>query len=108
MDCSRTASKPNTFSFHFPSFLRIYPFPKTVIFEHMKKPLISITEGKRSGQPCIRNLRITVGDILSYLASGMTKEEIIDDFPELTTADIQAALAYAADQLNKTVTVTTS
>lgn len=66
---------------------------------------ITITPGRRSGQPCIRNLRITVGDIMGYLASGMSKEEIIADFPELTMSDIQAALEYAANQLNKTVTV---
>lgn len=73
----------------------------------MKNSRISITEGKRSGQPCIRNLRITVGDILSYLASGMTQEEILEDFPELTTNDILAALEYASDQMNRTGHITT-
>lgn len=63
---------------------------------------ISITPGRRSGQPCIRNLRITVGDILSYLASGMTQEELLQDFPELTREDILAALDYAAEQINLT------
>ena len=58
---------------------------------------ITIEDGKRSGQPCIRGLRITVGDILEYLASGMTMEEILEDFPMLTREDILAALAYAAD-----------
>lgn len=58
---------------------------------------ITIEPGKRSGQPCIRGLRITVYDVLSYLAAGMTAEEIIDDFPELTHEDIRACLAYAAD-----------
>lgn len=70
--------------------------------------IITITPGRRSGQPCIRNLRITVGDIMGYLASGMSKEEIIDDFPELTMTDIQATLEYAANQLNKTVSVSSS
>ena len=67
----------------------------------MKKSLINIIEGNRSGHPCIRNLLITVGDILSYLASGMTQEEILDDFPELTRKDILAALAYADNQMNR-------
>ncbi|MES2732730.1 MAG: DUF433 domain-containing protein [Bacteroidota bacterium] len=62
---------------------------------------ITIEPGKRSGQPCIRGLRITVYDILSYLAAGMTIEEIIDDFPELTREDILASLAYAADAEKK-------
>ncbi|MCB9350714.1 MAG: DUF433 domain-containing protein [Lewinellaceae bacterium] len=61
---------------------------------------ITLEPGKRSGQPCIRNLRITVGNILSYLASGMTTEEILEDFPMLTKEDILATLAYAADRYN--------
>ena len=59
--------------------------------------IISINPKVRSGKPCIRNLRITVADILGYLASGMTAKEIIADFPDLTEEDIQACLAYAAD-----------
>ena len=58
--------------------------------------IITIEAGKRSGQPCIRGLRITVYDVLSYLAAGMTPEEIIEDFPVLTREDILASLAYAA------------
>lgn len=54
--------------------------------------------GKRSGKPCIRNLRITVYDVLSMLANGMKPKEIIDDFPELTEEDIYASLSYAADK----------
>jgi uncharacterized protein (DUF433 family) len=61
------------------------------------KKLITIEPGKRNGKPCIRGLRITVYDVLGYLASGMTAEEIISDFPELTKDDIQACLSYAAD-----------
>lgn len=57
---------------------------------------ITIEPGKRSGKPCIRGMRITVQDVLEYLASGMTMEEILDDFPYLTREDIQACLAYAA------------
>ena len=59
--------------------------------------LITINPEVRSGKPCVRNLRITVADVLGYLAAGMSKEEIIADFPELTAEDIQACLAYAAD-----------
>lgn len=59
---------------------------------------ITIEPGKRSGKPCIRGLRITVSDILDYLASGMSEAEILDDFPELTRYDIKAALAFAADR----------
>ena len=59
--------------------------------------LITLEPGKRSGKPCIRGLRITVGDVLGYLASGMTEAEILADFPELTRDDLRACLAYAAD-----------
>ncbi len=62
------------------------------------KKNITFEPGKRSGKPCIRNLRITVYDILGYLASGMTQEEIVKDFPELTKEDILACLSYAADR----------
>jgi uncharacterized protein (DUF433 family) len=58
---------------------------------------ITIEPGKRSGKPCIRGMRITVYDILDYLASGMTEAEIINDFPELEPEDIRASLAFAAD-----------
>lgn len=62
------------------------------------KNIITFENGKRAGKPCIRGLRITVYDILEYLASGMTPEQIVSDFPELTTDDIRAALSYAADR----------
>ncbi len=62
---------------------------------------ITIEPGKRSGKPCIRGLRITVSDVLEYLASGMTQEEILEDFPELTRDDIHAVLAFAADREKK-------
>lgn len=64
--------------------------------------IITIEPGKRSGKPCIRDTRITVYDVLSYLASGMTNEQILKDFPQLTHADILACLAYAADMERKT------
>lgn len=59
---------------------------------------ITIEPGKRGGKPCIRHMRITVYDILGWLAAGMSNNEILTDFPELTTEDIQAALAFAADR----------
>ena len=59
---------------------------------------ITIDPGKRSGKPCIRGLRITVSDVLEYLASGMTDAEILADFPELTIEDIRACLAIAAER----------
>jgi len=60
------------------------------------RKLITIQPGKRSGKPCIRATRMAVQDVLEYLASGMTIEEILDDFPYLTREDIKACLAYAA------------
>ena len=60
--------------------------------------LITIEPGKCGGKPCIRGMRITVYDVLSYLAAGMTTQEILADFPYLTQADIQACLSYAADR----------
>jgi uncharacterized protein (DUF433 family) len=63
--------------------------------------IITIEPGKRSGKPCIRGLRITVQDILEYLAGGMTEEEILQDFSELTREDIRACLAFAADRERK-------
>ncbi len=60
--------------------------------------IITIEPGKRSGKPCIRGLRITVYDVLDYLAGGMTHEEILSDFPDLTEEDIRACLGYAADR----------
>ena len=61
------------------------------------RDLITIEPGKRSGKPCIRGLRITVYDVLEYLASGMSVAEILADFPDLTEEDIQACLQYAID-----------
>jgi uncharacterized protein (DUF433 family) len=59
--------------------------------------IITIDPGKRSGKACIRDLRITVYDVLDYLAAGMNPEEILADFPDLTDEDIRACLAFAAD-----------
>jgi uncharacterized protein (DUF433 family) len=61
------------------------------------RDLITIEPGKRGGKPCVRGLRITVHDVLEYLASGMSEDEILRDFPDLTREDIRACLAFAAD-----------
>ncbi len=63
--------------------------------------IITIEPGKRSGKPCIRGMRITVYDILEYLASGMIEDEILADFSELTREDIRACYAFAADREKK-------
>ena len=60
--------------------------------------IVTMVPGKRSGKPCIRGLRITVYDVLSYLAAGMTEVEILAEFPELTSEDVRACLAFAADR----------
>ncbi|MDO8755259.1 MAG: DUF433 domain-containing protein [Anaerolineales bacterium] len=60
------------------------------------KDIITIEPGKRGGKPCIRGMRITVYDILEYLASGMSEQEILKDFPYLTKQDILACLSFAA------------
>lgn len=62
------------------------------------KKIITIDPGKRGGRPCIRGMRITVYDVLDYLASGMTIDEILNDFPYLTKEDILACFSYAADR----------
>ena len=67
------------------------------------RKLITIESGKRGGKPCIRGLRITVYDVLDYLASGMSEDEILRDFPDLTREDIRACLAFAADRERKLV-----
>jgi uncharacterized protein (DUF433 family) len=64
---------------------------------------ITIEPGKRGGKPCIRGLRITVYDVLDYLASGMTEGEILADFPDLEPEDIRAVLAFAADRERRLV-----
>ena len=69
------------------------------------KRLITIEPGKGGGKPCIRGLRITVYDVLEYLASGMSEGEILRDFPDLTRDDIRACLAFAADRERKLVSI---
>ncbi len=67
--------------------------------------IITLEQGKRSGKPTIRGLRITVYDVLDYLASGMTPEDILRDLPYLTREDIQACLSFAADRERKVTVV---
>lgn len=67
--------------------------------------LITIEPGKRGGKPCVRGLRITVYDVLEYLAAGMTEDQILQDFPDLTSQDIHACLAFAADRERKLVSI---
>jgi uncharacterized protein (DUF433 family) len=70
-------------------------------YEH----IITVEPDKRSGKPCIRGMRIAVQDVLEYLASGMTEDEILADFSELTREDIRACLSFAADRERKLFTV---
>ena len=66
---------------------------------------ITIEPGKRGGKPCIRSMRITVYDVLDWLASGRSETEILDDYPELTQDDIRACLAFAADREHQLSTI---
>jgi uncharacterized protein (DUF433 family) len=65
------------------------------------KEMVRRNPEKRFGKPCIRDTRITVYDVLAWLAAGMSVDEILEDYPELTKVDIQASLAYAADREHK-------
>ena len=67
--------------------------------------VLVIEAGKRGGRPCIRGMRITVYDVLSYLAAGMSREEVLADFPYLTDEDISACLAYAAEREQRQLSV---
>jgi uncharacterized protein (DUF433 family) len=69
------------------------------------RKIITIEPGKRSGKPCIRGMRMTVTDVLEYLAGGMAKEEILAEFPDLNAEDIRACLAFAADRERKLATL---
>jgi uncharacterized protein (DUF433 family) len=68
------------------------------------RDFVTVEPGKRAGRPCIRGLRIAVSDILGWLAAGMSHDEILRDYPELTEDDIRAALAYAADRERRITT----
>ena len=67
--------------------------------------IITIEPGKRSGKPCIRGTRMTVTDVLEYLAGGMSPEDIVAEFPDLTLEDIRACLAFAADRERRIATL---
>lgn len=67
------------------------------------RKIITIEAGKRGGKPCVRGTRITVYDVLEYLAGGMSPEQIVEDFPELTLEDVRACLAFAADRERRLV-----
>ncbi len=67
--------------------------------------IVTIESGKRGGRPTVRGMRIAVADVLGWLAAGMSHEQIIADYPELTEADIRACLAYAADRERRLLTV---
>jgi uncharacterized protein (DUF433 family) len=69
--------------------------------------IITIEPGKRGGRPCIRGMRIAVADVLGWLAAGMSYRQILDDYPELTQADIRACLSYAAERERRLVTAAT-
>jgi uncharacterized protein (DUF433 family) len=69
------------------------------------KNIITIDPNKRGGRPCIRNMRISVYDVLSYLASGMEVKEILEDFPELTKEDISACLKFASERENQSLCI---
>jgi uncharacterized protein (DUF433 family) len=82
---------------HWRSDLPILP-PASIAPPVNYEDIITIEASKRGGKPCIRGLRITVYDVLDYLAGGMTEQEILADFPDLTAEDLKACLAFAADR----------
>jgi uncharacterized protein (DUF433 family) len=69
------------------------------------KGIITIEPGKRSGKPCIRGMRITVSDVLEYMAAGMSFDEILSEFPDLTVEDLRACLTFAADRERRLWTI---
>jgi uncharacterized protein (DUF433 family) len=69
------------------------------------RTIVTIEPGKRGGKPCVRGLRITVYDVLEYLASGMSEAQILADFPDLTSDDIRACLAFAADRERRLLSI---
>jgi uncharacterized protein (DUF433 family) len=85
--------------------LILAPICITISYMDYRK-YITIEPDKRGGKPCIRGMRITVDDILDYLASGMSEAEILEDFPDLTSENIRAALAFAADRERKLFSIT--
>ncbi len=86
---------------------RLPPAESESVMTDQWRDLITIEPGKRGGRPCVRGMRITVYDVLSYLAAGMSEREILDDFPYLTADDIHACLAYAAERERRMLVVPT-
>lgn len=80
------------------------PFTPVAIMRTPENSRITVEPGKRGGQPCVRGLRITVYDVLGWLASGMSEDEILDDHPDLERDDIRACLAFAADRERRVLT----
>ena len=83
----------------------IFPYPWGTLPIMSYQDRITIDPAKRGGKPCIRGLRITVYDVLEYLASGMSEADILKDFPDLTREDIRACLEFAADRERKLVSL---
>lgn len=83
----------------------ILPRAGTTLLGVDYREIVTIEPGKRGGKPTIRGMRITVQDVLEYLAGGMSEEEILADFPELAREDIRACLAFAADRERKLMTI---
>jgi uncharacterized protein (DUF433 family) len=96
--CSSLASADDSFGFLSLS-CKLNWFCYHSVMDYSK--IITIEPGKRSGKPCIRGTRMTVTDVLEYLASGMSEAEILSEFPDLTAEDIKACLAFAADRERK-------
>ena len=79
--------------------------PRVSLLDVSYRDRITLDPAKRSGKPCIRGLRITVSDMLEYLAAGMSEDEILRDFPDLTREDVRACLKFAADRERKLVSL---
>jgi uncharacterized protein (DUF433 family) len=89
--------------------LACWTMQNDVTLQNMTKDyrhIITIQPGKRGGRPCVRGMRIAVADVLGWLAAGMSHEEMLSDYPELTEEDIRACLAYAADRERRASTAT--
>src|SRR5665647_2845069 len=90
-------ASPKSFAFDFTAFQTLMAvLASNPVMDYRK--FITVEPGKRGGKPCVRGLRITVSDVLGWIAAGMSWTEILDDYPDLTEQDIRACLAYAADQ----------
>ena len=85
--------------------MRPRSIPDAILLVMDYRKYITLESGKRGGKPCIRGMRITVYDVLGWLASGMSEDAILDDFPDLTRDDIKACLAFAADRERQTTSI---